>query len=810
MAVQKYDIRRSEAEGGGFEVRYWSPVNTPVLSEDRSVSYIIHRVEDVTGFVLLKQLEADQERITSKLQAHTTEMEADIIQRSQELQEGNRKLRDSEARHRLLAGQLAAAQQIAGIGSWEWDIVADLVTWSDELCRIFGVEPGQQPPNYQNYLAAVHPDDRTMVDAAIQHAFASGRSFGFDHRILRPDVGVRVVRAKGGVALDEFGKVVLMAGTAQDVTESENRVVAREMAERRRTDEARFQLAAIVDSSDDAIFSKTLDGVILSWNKAAEKLYGYTEDEIVGKSVSVLVPADRSGEVEDILARVRRGEAVEHFESLRVRKDGSLVPVSLTVSPVRDPSGSVVAASAIARDITERNRRIDLEAANERAVAASRLKSEFLATMSHEIRTPMNGVIGMTGLLLDTDLDAEQQRYAESVRNSGQTLLAIINDILDFSKIEAGRLDLEEIDFDLAAVVGEVEELLAGTAHDKGLELVSEVEHSVPTVVQGDPGRLRQILVNLVGNAVKFTETGKIVTSLTTTATGDSSIEASFAVSDTGIGISRDLHSKLFDSFTQADASTTRRHGGTGLGLTISRQLVELMGGILLVDSSPGLGSTFSFTVTFHTNHGAEQKGRDRLAFGGQVHAGPASGVGTRQVIAGQSVHDWPAPASPSPTPKRGVGTGTRILVVDDNSVNQLLAVVLLKKAGYAVDAVADGVEAVEAVTRGQYDAVLMDCQMPVMDGYAATAEIRRRETGTAHIPIIAVTASAMAGDAERALAAGMDDYITKPIDRSQLHLALTHLLGADDRLPDDRLRGAYAGVGPGQSSGGSAGGDRS
>ncbi|HEX8771901.1 MAG TPA: PAS domain S-box protein, partial [Acidimicrobiales bacterium] len=886
VAVQKFDIRRPQSEGGGFEVRYWSPVNSPVLSEDGSVAFIINRVEDVTDFVLLKQREADQHRITANLQQRSAQMEIDVIQRSEELQEANRKLRavidaaadayvgmdrsgcitdwnrqaeaifgwrvdevlarsladtiipaqhrqthrdglarfvatgeahilnqrieitaidrhgrefpveltvwatgdssdsvrfsafvhdiserrthqdalrESETKHRRLAEQLVVAQEIGGIGSWEWDIAADQVKWSNQLCRLFGVEPGRHPLTYEDYLAAVHPDDRASVDAAIREALATGQSFGFDHRVALPDASIRIVRARGEVTLGDAGAAVYMAGTAQNVTDSEMAAIARDTIERNRSDELRYQLAAIVDSSNDAIVSMTLDGVILSWNRAAENLYGYTDEEMIGKPVSTLLPADRPHEIDHILAKVRRGEAVENLESLRVRKDGSTVPVSLTISSVRDASGSVVAVSAIARDVTERNRQRDLEAASEQALESSRLKSEFLAMMSHEIRTPMNGVIGMAELLLDTGLEAEQRKYAEAVRNSGQALLTILNDILDFSKIDAGHLELEETDFDLATVVEEVVELLATGANDKELELVTAIEPDIATLVRGDPGRLRQVLMNLAGNAIKFTDTGKVVIAAatrTTNAATDAdiaSVEARFEVRDTGIGIPPDVQATLFDSFTQADASTSRRYGGTGLGLAISRRLVELMGGTIAVHSAPGQGSTFSFNLPLRPADG-------------RASARPGRHAGQRSETAG--------PLSD----KRLLPGGMRILVADDNEVNQLLARLLLETAGYRVDVVADGVEVIAAVSRDHYDAVLMDCQMPVIDGYAAAEEIRRREAGATRIPIIAVTASVLKGDVERSLSAGMDAHIAKPIDRDELYRALNRLLSGTER----------------------------
>jgi len=901
VAVQKFDIRRPESEGGGFEVRYWSPVNSPVVREDGSVAFIINRVEDVTAFVRLKQVEADQDRVTASLQERTAQMEIDIIRRSEELQEANRALRavidaaadayvgmdrsgsitdwnrqaeatfgwrddevlgrsladtiippqhrqahrdglarfvatgeaqilnqrieitaadrhgrefpveltvwatgessdsvrfsafvhdiserrthqdalrDSETKHRRLAEQLAVAQEIGGIGSWEWDIAADRVIWSNELCHLFGVEPGREPLTYEHYLASVHPGDRASVDAAIQEAFATGQSFGFDHRVALPDASIRIIRARGEVTLGDAGAPVYMAGTAQDVTDSEMAAIARETIERNRNDELRLQLAAIVDSSNDAILSKTLDGIILSWNRAAENLYGYTAEEMIGKPVSVLLPADHPHEVDHILSKVRQGQAVEHFESRRVRKDGSIVPVSLTISPVRDASGNVVAASAIARDITERNRRRDLEASREQALESSRLKSEFLAMMSHEIRTPMNGVIGMVDLLLDTGLDAEQRKYSEAVRNSGQALLTILNDILDFSKIDAGHLELEETDFDFAAVVEEVVELLAVGANDKGLELVTAIEPDIATLTRGDPGRLRQVLMNLAGNAIKFTDTGNVVIAVTTSTTGTDadieSVEARFEVRDTGIGIPPDVQATLFDSFTQADASTSRRYGGTGLGLAISRRLVELMGGTIAVNSAPGRGSTFSFNLPL-------RRADDRVS----PHPG-RGGAPQSETTGSESDKGLRLPGE------------MRILVADDHEVNQLLATLLLEKAGYRVDVVADGAEVIAAVSRGHYDAVLMDCQMPVIDGYAAAAEIRRREAGATRIPIIAVTASVLKGDAERALAAGMDAHIAKPIDRQELYGALTRLLSGTDRAsttgpaPQNSVAGGY------------------
>ncbi len=651
------------------------------------------------------------------------------------------------------------------------------------------------------------------------------------------------------------------------------------------------QRNAIVQTALDGVVGMSADGRITSWNSQAERMFGYTAAEAVGQLLSqTIIPAAFREPHEAGLRRYLASGVSKiinsRIEILALRRDGSEIPVELAITAIRN--GDETMFCAFVRDITDRLQAAEhLKRAKEAAEQASRAKSEFLANMSHEIRTPMNGILGMTELLLDTKLTAEQHESLDLVKSSAESLLRVINDILDYSKIEAGKLDLDPVEFQLRDALEDTLKTLALRAHRKGLELTCEIGADVPARVVGDPGRLRQVLVNLVGNAIKFTEKGEVVVRAQLQKQSDDGYLLHFEVVDTGIGIPPEKQRLIFDPFSQADGSTTRRFGGTGLGLTISTQLVALMGGEISLDSQPGHGSTFHFDAHFGRAKSApptpsrsvaklqnlrvlvvDDNATNRRVITGMlrlwgarpvgVDSGPAAVAELRRAAAANepypllltdammpemdgfmlveelnrepglaphtimmlssadrqtdaarcrrlgmaaylvkpvkadelqiailaalsgaarearaAVSARSAAAQPDATASSNGAEPPkelRILLAEDNPVNQRVALHILRKGNHSVHAVVNGREAVEAWEREPFDLVLMDVQMPEMDGFEATDAIRTREKiNGKHVPIVAMTAHAMAGDRERCLAAGMDEYISKPVNGPEL-----------------------------------------
>ncbi len=476
--------------------------------------------------------------------------------------------------------------------------------------------------------------------------------------------------------------------------------------------------------------------------------------------------------VANLLAGVEKGGPGVATQETRLENSaGETLDVMFTRAAFYEPDGSPGGFVGVLIDVTERHRtQRKAERARDEALETSRLKSEFLAAISHEIRTPMNGVIGMIDLLLDSPLNLEQREFAITIQNSAQSLLNVINDILDFSKIEAGRVELSELAFSPATLVESVAEVLAPLAHEKRLKLTTIVDRAVPSSLLGDAGRLRQVLLNLLGNAVKFTDQEAVAVGLTVEGGGDHYAMMRFTISDTGMGVAREARTRLFQPFTQVDGSLTRRHGGTGLGLSICKRLVELMGGeIGLVDSDPGQGACFWFRVPLKRAAGSPVAGSP------VADPAPGSGLGAR--VAKAAVQ--PADLAPSPPPSSA--NSTRILLAEDNEVNQKVAVSRLRKLGHRVDVVDNGQGAVECALKGCYDLILMDIQMPVMDGVDATRRIREAQRDKSHRShIVAVTANAMPGDRERFIDAGMDDYLSKPYRLEQLQAVLERWLPAE------------------------------
>ncbi|MGE0115159.1 MAG: response regulator [Steroidobacteraceae bacterium] len=770
-------------------------------------------------------------------------------------------------------------------GDWTMEYV------SDGCLRLTGYQPGDLLFNNRvSYESITHPEDRRRVRAGIHMAIAARRRYELEYRIIDSAGEERWVMERGAAVLDPSGRVVALEGIISDIT--------RLKRTERAALEAEHRYRSLFDNSLEGIFRSTVDGHYIDVNPALARLYGFNSPQELVNCVSdirqqLYVNPERR---EEFMFQVRTFGKVSRFESEVYRKDGNVIWISENARAIFDEQGRLTCFEGTVEDITEQKRyEQSLIEASEAAAAANKAKSAFLANVSHEIRTPMNGVIGMTELLLSTRMEPTQRNYVETIRSSADALLTVINDILDFSKIEAGKLDIDHVDMDLRGTVEDVANMMAFQAAAKNLELIVNISPEVPERVSGDPQRIRQCLVNLAGNAIKFTRSGEIVITVCTAGQRDGRVVTLFEVRDTGIGIAADSIGTLFEPFVQADSSTTRHFGGTGLGLSIVRRLVEMMGGEVGVSSEPGKGSTFWFTLPFeavevtgmlpglkmppqggrvlvvddnntnrrvvagHLQHvgyevelassGAQalsllrqavaakqpfdvalvdlqMPDMDGATLGEHINADPqlsqarlvmltsmdrqgdlqrftslgfagylAKPVRARElyacverVLACES-REWHTQNQPLVTRgalkeaaanQRFIG---RVLVVEDNQVNQMVAKSFLERHGCVVILADNGAEGVKAYENGQFDLVFMDMQMPVMDGLTATRKIRDFEGWRPRTPIVALTANAMAGQAERCIAAGMDGFLTKPLESGRLREVLEQYLRRDDTL---------------------------
>ena len=829
---------------------------------------------------------------------------------------------------------LSEAQRITHLGSWTYQIDRDELHWSDEIYRIFGLQPREFGATYEAFLNAVHPADRQAVNDSHHGALRNEAPHDIQHRIVLPDGRVRMVRELAEVFFDEAGRPVRMVGTVQDITDrraAEEALATRLRYEKGLTDCSRALLRA--DSDSDEAVSRCLRFLLEA--SAVSRVYFFENFidptdglcmrqrlEVCADGVTAEIDnpelqhlpylpgfarwqeaLSRGNEVSGLVADFPDGER----QLLEPQQILSMLVLPVFVGDLwhgfigfddtevgrqwqeEDIRLLWMTAEMIGGFLTLRQVQRQLIAAKEEAEAANSTKGMFLANMSHEIRTPMSAIIGMNRLALETELSQQQRHYLKTVQDSATSLLGLLNDILDLSKIEAGQLAMDSVPFDLRETMESTVRLLAGRAHEKGLEIYCHLPPEVPTGLVGDPMRLRQILLNLIGNAVKFTDSGEVVVGAAVHGLEEEAVEIHCTVADTGVGIAAGEQERIFERFTQADGGVNRLHAGTGLGLTICRRLSEMMGGTIWVESTPGVGSTFHFRLRFERGSGEEERrvlsgtpaspvlivdpqplGRQilRETFAGwgcvveEAAGGPEAAVALagarRQGLAhGLVVLNWqlvvrdglepatlfggepmarplviallatgdriscsdcgglgidfcltrpvsreelrgvvaaavagtgcPArgPGAPASAAEKNIATWQplRLLLAEDTPANRELAKIILEGAGHAVTGVANGLEALEALASADYDAVIMDVQMPRMDGLSATAIVRqceqdggdeidgspglaarlRQRLAGGRIPILAMTAHAMRGDRERCLATGMDGYITKP-----------------------------------------------
>ncbi|MBD2179092.1 PAS domain-containing protein [Pseudanabaena sp. FACHB-1998] len=763
-------------------------------------------------------------------------------------------LRESEAK-------LEEAQKAAKIGSWEWDILLNKITWSKELFNIFGRDPAGGTPNYEEHLLDYTLDSGRKLHDAVQNTIETGKSYCIELELQALDShGLkRYVEARGHAKYNGNGSIIKLNGTAQDI--SDRLAVAAKLQYNKAI------LSLTIENAPVGIATLDLDGNFLNVNQSFCKIYGYSASELLNMKALDITHPDSIGITIAALQSLVNDETTHiQIEKQYIHKDSHIIDAISRVSLIKDSNNKPLQIITSVEDVTERKQTEAKLTAAKLAEAANQAKSEFLAVMSHELRTPMNAVIGMTDILLNTPLSPSQQQYVSTIRQGGDILLSVINNILDFSRIESGRFELEEHTFSLQQCVEEVVNLMTSRITEKSIELVALINQNLPTQFMGDYNRLRQILVNLVSNAVKFTENGEIVITVDSRLIDQSSNihELIFQIRDTGIGIAPDAIDKIFQAFSQADGSINRKYGGTGLGLAICRELCELMGGSISVESDVDKGSTFKFSIqakevrTIPPEIDDSIKGKQILSISNSttiqeaislysqswaievtnvycaadalqllhqhdfdvilidsnladvegielakdlqninpelkfiflvsinthVNLHPLKFVTsiTKPIFPAKlyqaysdifqqklpSIPPSPIPISSSLSINLSNQHPLKILVAEDNLVNQQILLIMLDRLGYKSDSVNNGLEALQAVEKNSYDLIFMDIQMPVMDGLTASHKIRQLPNYSPWI--IGLSANAFNESRDSALASGMNEYLTKPLQSETL-----------------------------------------
>ena len=615
------------------------------------------------------------------------------------------------------------------MGTWTRDLdETNRVVWSPELEQIFGLEPGEFSQKEEDFFEFIHPEDREVVRKAVINAIESHTDYEVEFRYRRRDGSQGWMLGRGRGFYDDSGKPYRMAGLGLDITE------------RKQAEMASKRLAAIVESSDDAIVGKDLNGIVTSWNSGAERLFGYTAEEMIGTNISRLIPPERPDEEPAILARLRRGEFIDHYETIRLTSEGNRIAVSLTVSPIVDAGGKVIGASKIARDITQKKQaeqeREELlareHAARSEAEAANRIKDEFLATLSHELRTPLTAMLGWLSMLRSGRLDEETSKHAlDTVERNAKVQAQLIEDLVDVSRIAGGKLQLEVKPVDLSSLINAAVDIVRPAANARGVLIEISVDSAVGPVA-GDSARLQQIIWNLLSNAVKFTARDGFVYVNLHRVNSFAELE----VRDTGIGIDPDFLPVVFERFRQAESAVTRSHRGMGLGLAIVRHLTELHGGTVSAHSEgEGHGAAFTIRVPLVEDH---------------------------------AVLTTKTEAEVSQAASRTL-TGLRVLLVEDEPDARELLSMTLRVSGAAVYAVDSAREALRNLPSFKPDVLLSDIGLPVESGYDLIRQVRALPTNFREIPAVALTAFATENDRQRALAAGFHVHLAKPVEPQAL-----------------------------------------